>query len=121
MISQFYVEERDSIKFLSWKLFIRSNDMFLGAPFNIASYALLTSILAYLTGMKPDKLYYDIGNCHLYVNHIDQIKTQLTRSTRSFPELEFTKIHKSIDDFNMNSFKINNYHHHPKIKGDMAV
>ncbi len=119
VLCQFYVSTDK--KYLSSKLYIRSNDLFLGAPWNIASYSLLTRILAHLTGYEVLELCYSIGDAHIYRNHVIQVKDQLTRSIRPFPVLEITGNPASIDDFTEENFTLRGYHPHPAIKASMAV
>ena len=123
MIWQFYVRtpKNSNTKYLDCKLTIRSNDLFLGAPFNIASYSLLTYMVASMTGYTPGKLIYSIGDAHIYSNHLDQVKEQLTRPVRSFPRLTVKTTHDTIEDFEFSDFVLEGYNPHPPIKGDMAV
>lgn len=107
--------------FLDCKLILRSNDLFLGAPFNIASYALLVHMIAALTGYTPGKLIYSIGDAHIYNNHIDQLKIQISRPVRPFPELSIVNIPLKIEDFEFKDFKVARYNPHPAIHGKMAV
>jgi thymidylate synthase len=106
---------------LSCKLYLRSNDLFLGAPFNIASYSLLTHILADLCGLKVGKLVYTIGDAHIYENHIEQVKEQLKRTSREFPTLKIIEHPKRIEDYRLESFAIEGYNPYPTIKAEMAV
>lgn len=115
---QLYVSES---KYLHGKLYMRSNDLFLGAPWNIAGYSLLIYMFAHLTGYQPGKLVYTIGDAHIYSNHINQVNEQLSRPLRPFPKLKITKECKTFEDFDMNSFEIIEYDPHPFIKADMAV
>lgn len=113
---QFYVADGK----LSCQLYQRSCDMFLGVPFNIASYSLLTLMMAQQTGLEPGEFVWTGGDCHVYDNHIDQILTQLSRDPYPYPQIE---IHKadSIFDYQYEDFKIVNYQHHPAIKAPVAV
>jgi thymidylate synthase len=120
VMAQFYVSNNDE---LSCQLYQRSADMFLGVPFNIASYALLTHILAQLTGLKVGDFVHTIGDAHIYLNHIDQVKLQLCRTPFDKPTLimpAFTTLDEvlvtEVDDF-----KFLNYHSHQTIKAPMAV
>ena len=115
---QLYVSEN---KYLDGKLYMRSNDLFLGAPWNIAGYSLLIYMFAHLSGYKPRKLYYTIGDSHIYSNHINQVYEQLSRTTRPFPKLIIKHQHNSFDDFTINSFEIEDYNPHPFIKANMAI
>ena len=97
--------------------------MFLGVPFNIASYALLLSIFAEILDLKPKKFVHSFGDAHIYLNSIDQVKEQLKRKPKKLPKLILPKL-KCIDDLNeytVNDFKLENYHHHPAIKAKMAI
>jgi thymidylate synthase len=118
MMCQFYVSQQNE---LSCKLYLRSNDLFLGAPFNIASYSLLTHMLAHICNLKVGKLIYTIGDAHIYSNHIEQVKEQLSRSPRPFPTLKIVKEVNSIEEFTLEHFQIDNYDPHPTIKAPMAV
>jgi thymidylate synthase len=114
---QFYVAEGR----LSCQLYQRSGDTFLGIPFNIASYALLTHMIAHITGLQPGEFVHTIGDAHLYLNHIDQVKLQLTRNPLPLPTLELNPAVRSIFDFTFQDIKILNYQAHPHIKGAIAV
>lgn len=115
---QFYVRKG---QYLDCKMCMRSTDVFLGLPFNIASYSLLTMMIASMSGYKAGKLYISFGDAHIYKNHIEQIKTQLTRTTRDFPVVEITKTPENIEDWEFNMFNVVGYNPHPIIKADMAV
>ena len=115
---QMYVREK---KFIDCKITIRSNDLFLGAPFNIASYALLTYMISDMTGYTPGRLIYSIGDAHIYNNHIEQVNEQLSRHIRPFPKLTILKSHDKIEDFKLEDFKLDEYEPHPTISGEMAV
>lgn len=106
---------------LSLKLYQRSADMFLGVPFNIASYALLTHMLAAQTGYKPGKFIHSIGDAHVYKNHITQVSTILRRVPEDLPTLTLDPSVKSIFHYTMDHIKIEGYHPYPAIKGDVAV
>jgi thymidylate synthase len=114
---QFYVSEGR----LSCQLYQRSADTFLGVPFNIASYALLTHMIAHVTGLQPGEFIHTLGDAHLYLNHIEQIKLQLTREPLPLPTLELNPEVRSIFDFTFQDIKILNYQAHPNIKGEIAV
>lgn len=115
---QLYVSED---KYLDGKLYMRSNDLFLGAPWNIAGYSLLIYMFAHLTGYIPRKLIYTLGDSHIYSNHISQVSEQLSRPVRPFPKLIITKNCKSFDDFDKDSFVLEEYNPHPFISADMAI
>lgn len=118
MMAQFYVS-RDGT--LSCQMYQRSADMFLGEPFNIASYALLVYIVCHLTELKPKKLVIVIGDAHVYLNHVDAMKTQLERTPRTLPTLSIKRKVLSIDDFKADDFDLVGYKPHPVIKAKMAV
>jgi len=106
---------------LSLQLYQRSADMFLGVPFNIASYALLTIMLAQVTGYKPGDFVHTFGDAHIYENHFDQVRQQLKRKPKPFPIMTLDPSIKNIDDFKFEHFKIENYNPHPPIKGKITV
>lgn len=106
---------------LSLQLYQRSADLFLGVPFNIASYSLLTMILAQVTGYPPGEFVHTFGDAHVYENHFDQVKEQLNRKPRPFPTMEIDPLIKNIDDFRYQHFNLKNYHPYPPIKGDIVV
>ncbi|MFA9456671.1 thymidylate synthase [Halalkalibacter sp. AB-rgal2] len=114
---QFYVNDGK----LSCQLYQRSADIFLGVPFNIASYALLTMMMAQVTGLKPGEFVHTFGDAHIYLNHIDQVKLQLTRDTRTLPRMEINPERESIFDFEFDDFKLVGYDPHPHIKGAVSV
>jgi len=108
---------------LSCQLYQRSADMFLGVPFNIASYALLTHILAQLCGLKVGEFVHTLGDAHIYINHIDQVTEQLSRTPLPLPSLEMPNF-KSLDNVlssSVDDFKLINYQHHSPLYGKMAI
>jgi thymidylate synthase len=106
---------------LSLQLYQRTADMFLGVPFNIASYALLTMILAKVTGNKPGEFIHTFGDAHIYENHINQVKQQLRRKPFPFPKLTIHKDVKTIDDFRPEHAKLRSYKSHDSIRGTLKV
>jgi thymidylate synthase len=115
---QFYV---DTNKGLSCQLYQRSADAFLGVPFNIASYSLLTYIIAAMTGLKPRTFVHTFGDLHIYTNHLDQVKLQLSRTPSKLPVLKIKKIHDKINDFTIDDFEIIDYNPQSTIRGEVAV
>ncbi|MCY3614931.1 MAG: thymidylate synthase [Bacteroidetes bacterium] len=106
---------------LSCQLYIRSNDLFLGAPFNIAQYALLTHLIAEQAGLEPGDLVYTIGDAHIYLNHLDQVRQQLTRIPYPLPTLRILRKPASLLDYEYNDFVLTDYKYHPAIKAPVAV
>jgi thymidylate synthase len=117
ILFQFYVADGK----LSCQLYQRSADIFLGVPFNIASYALLTVMIAQATNLKPGEFIHTLGDSHIYLNHIEQVKLQLTRTPKKLPNLIINKNVKSIFDFKFDDFTLENYIADPHIKGDISV
>ncbi|HEX8932074.1 MAG TPA: thymidylate synthase, partial [Patescibacteria group bacterium] len=106
---------------LSLQLYQRSADIFLGVPFNIASYALLTIILANIAGLEPGEFIHTFGDVHIYENHISQVKEQLSRKPRSFPTIKIGRELKDIDDFKPTDVILENYDPHPMLKAELTV
>ncbi len=117
LLFQFYVAEGR----LSCQLYQRSADLFLGVPFNIASYALLTMMMAASTGLQPGDFVHTFGDVHLYNNHLEQARLQLTRAPRELPQLKILRPRKSIVDFQYEDFELLNYNPHPHISAPVAV
>lgn len=114
---QFFVRDGK----LDCQLYQRSVDTFLGAPFNIASYSLLTCMIAQLTNLEPGEFVHTLGDYHIYNNHVNQVKEQLSRTPYDFPILELNKDISNIDDFKFEDIKVVNYKSHPTIKAPIAV
>jgi thymidylate synthase len=114
---QFYVANGK----LSCQLYQRSGDTFLGIPFNIASYALLTHMVAHVTGLQPGEFVHTIGDAHLYLNHLEQVNEQLTREPLPLPTLKLNPEVTSIFDFTYDDIQFVNYQAHPHIKGSVSV
>ncbi|MBS2096674.1 thymidylate synthase [Carboxylicivirga linearis] len=117
ILFQFYVADGK----LSCQLYQRSADIFLGVPFNIASYAILTMMVAQVCGLKPGTFVHTLGDAHIYLNHIEQVKLQLTREPKSLPQMIINPDRKNIDEFIFEDFKLENYESHPHIKGAISV
>lgn len=117
MMFQFYVVDGR----LSCQLYQRSADCFLGVPFNIASYALLTLMLAQVTGLEPGEFVHTFGDAHLYLNHQEQVEEQLARSPRARPTMHLNPAITSIFDFNYEDFELLDYDPHPRISAPVAV
>lgn len=116
-LAQFYVANGE----LSCMLYQRSADMGLGVPFNIASYALLTYMIAHITNLKPGDFVHTLGDTHVYLNHVEPLKEQLERTPRPFPKLVIKRKVENIDDFTFDDFEIQDYKPYPSIKMEMAV
>jgi thymidylate synthase len=114
---QFYVAEGR----LSCQLYQRSADTFLGVPFNIASYALLTMMIAQVSGLEPGDFIHSFGDVHLYLNHLDQARLQLTREFRPLPQLKMNASVTDLFSFRFEDFELLNYNPHPAIKAEVSV
>ncbi|GAB4380333.1 MAG: thymidylate synthase [Salibacteraceae bacterium] len=114
---QFYVSNDK----LSCQLYQRSADVFLGVPFNIASYALLTLMVAHVTNLDPGEFVHTFGDAHLYLNHMDQVHEQLSRNHKPLPQMVIRRKVSSLFDFRFEDFELVNYHPHPAIKAPVAV
>jgi len=117
MTFQFYVANNK----LSCMLYQRSCDMFLGVPFNIASYALLTQMLAHICGFELGEFVHTLGDTHIYFDHMEQVKEQLSREPKALPQMIIKRKVDSIDDFKYEDFELINYNPHPLIKGKVSV
>lgn len=114
---QFYVSKKG----LSCHMYQRSADMFLGVPFNIASYSLLTMMVAQAVGLPPHEFVHTFGDAHIYLNHRDQVRLQLSREPRALPRMVLNPAVKNIFDFKYDDFKLEGYDPHPPIKAEIAV
>ncbi len=114
---QFYVADNR----LSCQLYQRSADLFLGVPFNIASYALLTHMIAHVLGYDVGEFVHTFGDAHIYTNHFPQVEEQLKREPRALPQLEIIRDVESIDDFRIDDFELTGYNPHPTLPGKVAV
>jgi len=114
---QFYVADGR----LSLQLYQRSADIFLGVPFNIASYALLLQMMAQVTGLKAGDFVHTLGDAHIYTNHLEQVKLQLTREPRQLPQMRINPEKKDIFSFDFEDFTLENYDPHPHIAGKVSV
>jgi len=117
LLFQFYVANGE----LSCQMYQRSCDIFLGVPFNIASYALLTMMMAQVTGLRPGEFVHTLGDAHIYLNHLDQVKLQLTREPYPLPVMKINPEVTDILGFRYEDFELTGYQSHPHIKGDIAV
>ncbi|MEK7095674.1 MAG: thymidylate synthase [Patescibacteria group bacterium] len=117
LLFQFYVAQGK----LSCQMYQRSADTFLGVPFNIASYSLLTMMIAQVTGLKPGDFVHTFGDTHLYVNHLEQVDEQLKRKPKKLPTMRLNPKVKTIDGFTYDDFRLENYEHHPPISAPIAV
>ena len=117
LLFQFYVANGR----LSCQLYQRSADIFLGVPFNIASYALLTMMMAQVTNLNAGEFIHTLGDAHIYLNHIEQVKIQLAREPLKLPTMIINPAIKNIDDFKYEDFTLTDYNAHPHIKGDISV
>ena len=122
MLFQFYVHDIDSDKpGLSCQLYQRSADLFLGVPFNIASYALLTMMVAQVCGYEPREFVHTFGDLHLYSNHLEQAKLQLTRTPKKLPTMWVNPEITDIHDFTFEDFELRDYDPDPHIKAEVSV
>jgi len=117
VLFQFYVQDGE----LSCQLYQRSADLFLGVPFNIASYSLLTIMVAQVCDLKPGEFVHTFGDLHLYQNHLGQAREQLTRGCRSLPRMRLNSAIKNLADFRFEDFELTGYNPHPTIKAPIAV
>lgn len=117
LLFQFYVADGR----LSCQLYQRSADIFLGVPFNIASYSLLTLMMAQVTGLEPGEFIWTGGDCHLYLNHLEQTDLQLSRAPHPLPEMRLNPVVDDLFAFRYEDFELTGYEHHPHIKAPVAV
>lgn len=115
-VIQFYV--RDG--YLSCQMYQRSGDLFLGVPFNVASYSLLTHIVAHLTGLKPGEFIHTLGDAHIYLNHLDQVRTLLGREPKALPTLSL-KPFQTLDELTADHIILENYQHHDHLAGELSI
>lgn len=114
---QFYILDGK----LSCQLYQRSADLFLGVPFNITSYSILTILIAHHLGLEAKEFIHVLGDAHIYKNHIEQVKSQLKREPYNLPQLKIKNRYKNIEDYSFDDFELSDYSHHPKIIGKVAV
>jgi thymidylate synthase len=117
LLFQFYVSDGK----LSCQLYQRSADVFLGVPFNIASYSLLTMMMAQVTGLQAGEFIHTFGDAHIYLNHLEQVRLQLSRQPGELPQMKINPAKTGIDDFVFEDFRIENYNPHSHIRGDISV
>jgi len=117
ILFQFYVANNR----LSMQLYQRSADIFLGVPFNIASYALLLQMVAQVTGLQAGDFVHTLGDAHIYLNHLDQVKLQLSRDPRPLPQMKINPDVNDIFKFEFEDFSLENYNPHPHIKGEVSI
>lgn len=117
LLFQFYVANGK----LSVQLYQRSADIFLGVPYNIASYSTLLHMVAQLTGLEPGEFIHTLGDAHIYLDHVEQVKEQLTRTPKELPEIALNKDVKDIDEFDFDDIHLVGYYPHPAIKGKVSV
>ncbi len=117
VLFQFYVNDGK----LSCQLYQRSADLFLGVPFNIASYSLLTLMIAHVTGLEPGEFIHTFGDAHIYVNHEEQVRLQLSRHPKSLPTMRLNPRARSVRDFDFDDFTVEDYDPHPQIKAPVAI
>ncbi len=117
ILFQFYVADGK----LSCQLYQRSADIFLGVPFNIASYSFLLMMMAQVCGLKPGEFIHTLGDAHIYLNHVEQVKLQLTRDPRPLPNVKLNQEIDSVFDFGFEDFTVENYDPHPHIKGAISI
>jgi thymidylate synthase len=117
ILFQFWVADEK----LSCQLYQRSADIFLGVPFNIASYALLTMMVAQVAGLKPGDFIHTLGDAHIYLNHLEQVKLQLTRKPFPLPRMKINPFVSDINNFSFEDFTLENYESHPAIKGEISI
>ncbi|MEA3450710.1 MAG: thymidylate synthase, partial [Bacteroidota bacterium] len=117
ILFQFYVANGK----LSCQLYQRSADLFIGVPFNIASYALLTKMIAQVIGLEAGEFVHTLGDAHIYLNHVEQVKIQLSRKTKELPIVKINPNINNLFDFKYDDFELQNYNFHPHIKGNIAV